>query len=150
MRRLRKLLPALLLLIAIVGCATLGGGGGARGAHARVRILLKKDNEGNCKSRTIPMSHAVVKGEEDEILWDIKVKDNCLADSDLVLKWVVSTKNPTQCSEISTATNGNKSRIECDLVDDPVVGGGYDYKVYLRKSGTDTLIEDPDVEIVMF
>ena len=150
MRPLRRLMPALLMMIAIVGCAGfLGGGGSARGAHARVRILLKK-TEGVCKSRTIPKSHAVLKGEEDEIVWDIKVKDECLADADLVLKWVVSTKNPTECSEISTATHGNKSRIQCDLVDDPVVDTGYDYKVYLRKGGTDTLIEDPDVEIVMF
>ena len=150
MRPLRRLMPALFMLIAIVGCAgLLDGGGSARGAHARVRILLKKDGE-VCKSRTIPKSHAVLKGEEDEIVWDIKVKDECLADADLVLKWVVSTKNPTKCPEISTATHGNKSRIRCDLLDDPAVGPGYEYKVYLRKGGMDTLIEDPDVEIVMF
>lgn len=126
-----------------------GGGAMNRGTHASARILVKKDGGGVCKSRTIPKSHVIIKGDEDEIVWDLKVKDGCLASADLVLKWTLSTKNPTTCTEVSTAANGNKSRIRCNLATD-ALGTGYDYKVYLRVGGVDTLIEDPDVEIVEF
>lgn len=148
MRCLLKFIPAIVALMAVAGCAR--SQPEIMAAHARVRVLVKKDNAGVCKSRTIPKSHAVLKGEETEIVWDIKVKDNCLDDSHLVLKWVDARKNPTICAEVSTSANGNKTRIRCNLVADPVVGTGYDYKVYLRKGTEDILIEDPDVEIVMF
>jgi hypothetical protein len=118
-----------------------------RKSHAAARILVKKDANGDCKSRTIPKHHMLLKDDEDEIVWDIKVKDGCLANADLVLKW--TAMNPTACAEVSTAANGSRSTIRCDLAS-YTLNTPYDYKIYLRANGSDTLIEDPDVEIVEF
>jgi hypothetical protein len=152
-----RLLLAIIGMSVLVACIGGSGGGGTRGTHASARILLKKVNS-ECKSRTVPPSHVMLKGEEDEIVWQIRVKDGCLdGETHLVIKWVDAMKNPitdpakvpTKCLEINTKDNGNKSRIHCDLRDD-VPEGKYAYQVYLRVGSSDTVIEDPDVEIVMF
>lgn len=152
MRVLVRVIVASIVMGTSAGCVAWFGapGPGARGNHAAARILIKKES-GVCKSRTIPKTHVLLKGEETQILWDIRDKGNeCLPNgTELVLKWVNSAKNPTTCDVITTAANGNKNRISCDLKD-TAIGDGYVYKVYLRKNGTDTEIEDPDVEIVMF
>jgi hypothetical protein len=141
-------------VVAFAACGGSGGGNtngaGARKSHAAARILIKKDG-GVCKSRTIPQHHMLLKDDENEIVWDVKVKDGCLSDSDVVLKWTVAGKNPTTCNEISSADSGqSKTRLHCDLTTTFDVNYPYVYKVYLRKGGVDTVIEDPDVEIVTF
>lgn len=143
--------PVLALAIAIALTAGCGGTQvqPLRKSHAAARILLKKDGDGNCKSKTIPRNHMLLKGEEDEVVWDIKVKDGCLANAELVLKWKVAARNPTTCAEVSTTANGNKSRIRCDL-STYTLNTRYEYAVFLRAGGVDTEIEDPDVEIVEY
>lgn len=118
-------------------------------SHAAARIMVKKDGSGDCKSKTIPRNHMLLKDEEDEVVWDIKVKDGCLASAELVLKWKDAARNPTTCAEVSTTANGNKSRIRCDL-STYTLNTRYEYAVFLRAGGVDTEIEDPDVEIVEF
>jgi hypothetical protein len=155
MRFLVRIIFVVAVMVSLAGC----GGNGTQGGtpepdagrhHARARILIKEDSGGVCVTRTVPNSHAVIKGEEDEIIWDIKVKDGCYPDHDFVLKWKVAGRNPTTCTEIaSTDTGSSRQRLKCDL-DPSAADGSYGYDVYVRKDGVDTRIEDPDVEIVTF
>jgi hypothetical protein len=163
---MRSLIP-ILGLLSFTACLAVGPAGppgpGAAKVHASARILLK-ENAG-CKSRTIPKSHILLKDDEDEIVWDIKQQGNCLpGDTQLVLKWVDidpmdpskktvitdRTKVPTECLEINTKDNGNKSKISCKLRADVTIDKKFAYQVYIRANGVDTVIEDPDVEIIMF
>lgn len=159
---MRSLIPVVGMLV-LIGCGGQEGGPGVmRKSHASARILLKENT--GCKSRTVPPTHVLLKGEEDTIVWTIKQQGNCLPNgTELVIKWVeidpmnptnktVITdlaKVPTKCLEISTDKNGDKREISCELQDNVPVAT-FSYQVYLRKNGTDTVIEDPDVEIVMF
>lgn len=158
MKRVSKVVA--LAIVSALGFASCAGGGNPRiaGHHASARILIKKVGN-DCKSRTIPKSHVLIKDEETEIVWDLKAKDGCLdGDTQLVLKWVDGvkgvitdpTKVPTECLEVNTVEHGNKSKISCKLRSGVPVDTKFAYQVYLRKAGNDTVIEDPDVEIITF
>ena len=162
---MRSLMPIVGVLF-LIGCGSdqgaMGGGGAGgpalRGNSPSARILLRKD--GTCKSRTVPPSHILIKDDDEDISWDLKVKDQCLdGDTHLVIKWHDGTtaktvitdpaKVPTTCLEINTKDHGNKNHISCKLRN-PAPVGKFFYNVYLRNGTSDTLIEDPDVEIIMF
>ena len=143
-----RVLPVLALAVVAAACGAFEMQGG-KGAHHKLRITVYKNGEGKCISRTVPKHHEVIIPDEDEIVWEIKEKDNCLEGKNLVIKW--TTGNATNCSEITTDKNGNKNQIQCDLGSGAVKDSHHVYKLYLRPaSGPDELIEDPDVDIVMF
>lgn len=140
---MRALMPIVVMLL-IVGCGGRNDNPGILGGHhAKVRILVKKVG-GVCKTLTFPKRHAVLNGDEEELVWDIKVKDGCLDAVDLVVKWKDAGKNPSECAQVATNTHGNKRQIKCNLKS-PVADGIYEYSVTV-----DTQVEDPDVEIVTF
>ncbi|MDP2320005.1 MAG: hypothetical protein Q8O42_11795 [Acidobacteriota bacterium] len=150
MRRACTVSAFAIVIALTAGCGVTQQQQPGRKSHAAARILVKKDGDGNCKSKTIPRNHMLLKNDENEVVWDIKVKDGCLANAELVLKWIDPARNPTACAEVSTTANGNKSKIRCDL-DTYALNTRYEYQVYLRKAGAaDDPIEDPDVEIVEF
>lgn len=148
MRTLARALAVAVMFAALAACGTQPGGALRKGGHHKIRVVIKKDN-GVCKSRTIPKHHEVLIPDEDQLIWDIKDRDNCLNAHDLVIKW--TSGNATSCAEITTKANGNKTEIKCDLGSGAVAGSHHEYKLYLRdSSNADTLLEDPDVDIVMF
>lgn len=162
---MRSLMPIVGVLF-LIGCGggpgAIGGGGVAPLAnHPPMRILVKKFDGTKCTSRTQPRSDVLVKDDTDELVWDIKIKDGCLPDgTELVIKWVDGmkapisdpTKTPTldTCLEITTDKHGNKSKISCKLRSGVTLNQRFSYDLFLRTSGSDTKIEDPDVEIIMF
>ena len=117
---------------------------GGKGAHAKIRINFKAD----CTLRTIPKNHEVLLDEEELLVWRIKDQYGCLKDADLVIRWGTGN-GPSMCSEISTATHGNKTEIKCDL-NPSATAGKYPYTLYKKPNvGAETAYADPDVEIVM-
>jgi hypothetical protein len=117
-------------------------------ANGKIRINIKKD-AGKCVSRTVPKHHEVILADETELVWDIRDPNDCLAANDLVIKW--TSTNASKCSEVTTKANGNKSQIKCDIEPNATPNTPHAYKLFLRDSAnTDTLLEDPDVEIVVF
>lgn len=148
---LTRTVATAVMMTVLAGCgggnSSQGGGGnpGVSGRHhARIRIIVKKDGGGVCRIRTVPNSHAVFQGDEDELVWDIKWKDNCLDANELIVKWKDAAQNPSQCAQVATNTHGNKQQIKCDLKASPA-DGIYKYSVTV---GTE--VEDPDVEIITF
>ena len=145
MNMVLRVLSVTVVLAALAACSTKPMG--AKGPHSKIRVVITNAGKG-CTSRTVPKHHEVILADEDELVWDIRDKDKCLADKDLVIKWVGS--NASKCREINTKENGNKSTIKCEI--DPNATKGlpaHAYKLYLRDANGDTLLEDPDVEIAM-
>src|SRR5215211_789808 len=106
---------ALAVLLAAMGACIGRGPGlvpeGTRGAHAKIRVNIKKVS-GTCTLKTIEKHHRVLLEEEDELIWRIKDADKCLADVDLVVKWDSGT-GASKCTEISTKSHGNKNEMKC-------------------------------------
>ena len=151
MRALFRLVALVIATVVVFGgCNLMQGGPGTLRNHARARILIK-EVKGVCTVRTVPKSHPVLKNEETEIVWDIKVKDRCFDGYDFVLKWKAAGRNPTRCTEIASTDIGNsRQRLKCDLASE-VADDNYFYSVWIRKTGeADRMLEDPDVEIITF
>lgn len=138
-----------MLLAAVAACSGPGPGpSGARGAHAKIRVNIKKESS-VCTLKVIEKHHRVLLDEEDQLIWRIKDVDRCLNDFDLVVKWN-SGAGASKCAEISTKTHGNKTEMKCDIDPRATPNVPHEYKLYFRdKDNKDTEMVDPDVEIVM-
>jgi hypothetical protein len=154
---------ALLLLAVSATCAAratqvdTGGGKGLQqlrsGSHpVQGKIVLKRDpaDATKCVARTMPKRMEIDPDEDDGVIWVIRQQpgSKCLSSGvDLELRWV--GQNPTACGKLGTHVSGNKTRFECDL-DLFVPGKTYTYKLYRVGGGLDEMVEDPEIEIVVF
>ncbi len=160
MRRLAEGSFVLLLSVVSATCAVKavpvdakGLQGLRRGNHpVSAKIVLKRDpaNPQKCVARTMPKRIEVDPNEDDGVIWQVRQipGSKCLpAGVDLELRW--SKDNPTACTKLGTHTSGNKVLFECDL-DAFLPGRVYTYKLYRVGGGLDEMVEDPEIEIVVF